>query len=109
MSDASESDQHLENVKALNISVSSWIKQHVDSNPYVDLTPIFHDYEKHMKDIDNKFLRAESQQKPPMFAPPSSQSVSTASSLGPGAAVTTFSFGNTQSAATAGLVPICCT
>lgn len=44
-------------LQALNQSVSAWIKQHVDINPLIDLTPIFDDYRKHMNDIDAKYQR----------------------------------------------------
>lgn len=46
----------LENLKALNESVSKWIKEHVNRNPYVDLTPIFADYKSHLSDIESKVL-----------------------------------------------------
>jgi hypothetical protein len=36
------------------VGVSKWISSHVEKNPHVDLTPIFHDYEKHLKAIDVK-------------------------------------------------------
>lgn len=67
---------HLENVKALNVSVCSWIKKHVDVNPYVDLTPIFRDYDKHMQGIDEKFLGVGGTKEQPVFAVPSTQGVS---------------------------------
>ena len=28
---------------------------HVKENPYVDLTPIFRDYEKHLQELDRRF------------------------------------------------------
>ena len=34
---------------------SSWISTHVDKNPFVFLTPVFKDYEKHLKDIEDKY------------------------------------------------------
>ena len=29
--------------------------RHVKENPYVDLTPIFRDYEKHLQELDHRF------------------------------------------------------
>ena len=46
--------KYLEQLRSLNVSVSEWITQHVRENPFVDLTPIFRDYEGHLKSIDNK-------------------------------------------------------
>lgn len=42
-------------LKALNEGVSAWIKQHVDKNPLIDLSPIFDDYRAHMSDIEAKY------------------------------------------------------
>ena len=41
-------------LKGLNQSVARWIKKHVDENPVCILTPIFRDYEKHLKEIELK-------------------------------------------------------
>ena len=43
------------NLKALNVQVTSWIKSHVDTNPLVDLTPVFRDYERHISDLKTKY------------------------------------------------------
>ncbi len=48
------SKEYLAHLKALNVQVSTWIKNHVDKNPYVFLSPIFKDYEAHLKDIEAK-------------------------------------------------------
>lgn len=45
----------MEQLKALNNSVSKWIEQHVSKNPCCILTPIFTDYEMHLADIEKKF------------------------------------------------------
>ncbi|CAI8024153.1 Nuclear pore complex protein Nup50 [Geodia barretti] len=45
----------LTELRSLNFSVSDWIVKHVRENPYVDLTPIFRDYEKHLRELDQKF------------------------------------------------------
>ncbi|XP_014219582.1 nuclear pore complex protein Nup50 [Copidosoma floridanum] len=41
-------------LKGLNQGVAKWIKTHVDVNPVCILTPIFRDYEKYLKDIEQK-------------------------------------------------------
>ena len=46
--------EYLKQLQALNVGVSKWISSHVEKNPHVDLTPIFKDYEKHLKAIDMK-------------------------------------------------------
>ena len=46
--------EYLKQLQALNVGVSKWISTHVEKNPHVDLTPIFKDYEKHLKAIDLK-------------------------------------------------------
>ena len=46
--------EYLVQLCALNVGVSKWISSHVEKNPHVDLTPIFRDYEKHLKMIDRK-------------------------------------------------------
>lgn len=43
---------YYQKIKSLNVSVSDWIKKHVDSDPLCILTPIFKDYEKFLKDIE---------------------------------------------------------
>uniref|UniRef100_A0A8C5RYZ9 Nuclear pore complex protein Nup50 n=1 Tax=Laticauda laticaudata TaxID=8630 RepID=A0A8C5RYZ9_LATLA len=39
---------------ALNCSVRDWIVKHVNANPLCDLTPIFHDYERYLADIEQQ-------------------------------------------------------
>ena len=48
------SSEYWKQLQSLNIGVSKWISSHVEKNPHVDLTPIFRDYEKHLKTIDMK-------------------------------------------------------
>ena len=45
----------------MNVQVSAWIKTHVEKNPYVFLSPVFKDYEKHIKDIEEKFKNTSTQ------------------------------------------------
>ena len=42
-------------LKALNVQVVKWISSHVDKNPYVFLTSVFKDYDKHLADIEKKY------------------------------------------------------
>lgn len=47
-----KSNSYYAKLKGLNESVSQWIKTHVDKNPFVILSPIFKDYEKHLAEIE---------------------------------------------------------
>ena len=51
----SNKTKYMTQLKTLNEGVVKWIKQHVDSNPYCILTPIFTDYEKYLKEIEQKY------------------------------------------------------
>lgn len=42
-------------LKGLNESVSDWIKKHVEETPLCILSPIFKDYEKYLKEIQEEF------------------------------------------------------
>lgn len=48
----SKPKEYYQKLRALNEGFSSWVKQHVDKDPICILTPIFRDYEQHLKDID---------------------------------------------------------
>jgi len=48
-----KSKDYYAKLKGLNQSVSKWIKKHVDTNPFLNLTPIFRDYEKYLEEIEN--------------------------------------------------------
>jgi len=50
----SSKDEFLGSLKSLNIQVTNWIKSHVDSFPLVDLSPIFTDYQMHLKDLRSR-------------------------------------------------------
>lgn len=41
-------------LKGLNESVLDWIRTHVEKNPFIILSPVFADYEKHLKDMENE-------------------------------------------------------
>uniref|UniRef100_A0A6M2DFM7 Putative nuclear pore complex component n=1 Tax=Xenopsylla cheopis TaxID=163159 RepID=A0A6M2DFM7_XENCH len=42
-------------IRSLNESVTRWIKEHVDKDPFCLLTPIFNDYENHLKTIQESY------------------------------------------------------
>lgn len=42
-------------LKGLNESVSDWIKKHVEQTPLCILSPIFKDYEKYLKEIQDEY------------------------------------------------------
>lgn len=44
--------KYIKKLCALNESVSQWISDHVKKNPCIDLTPIFEDYKKYLKELD---------------------------------------------------------
>ena len=46
--------EYLASLKVLNETVTTWITDHVKKNPCCVLTPIFQDYEKHLKDLESK-------------------------------------------------------
>ena len=43
---------YLSNLKSLNTRFLARVEKHVRENPYVDLTPVFKDYEKHIGELD---------------------------------------------------------
>ena len=43
---------YLSNLKSLNTSFLAWVEKHVRENPYVGLTPVFKDYEKHISELE---------------------------------------------------------
>ncbi|CAG5056060.1 unnamed protein product [Parnassius apollo] len=50
-------------LKGLNESVSEWIKKHVDETPLCILTPIFKDYEKYLKEIQDEYNNKKEEEK----------------------------------------------
>lgn len=38
-------------LKSLNECMARWVQKHLNSNPYRDFTPVFRDYERHIKEI----------------------------------------------------------
>jgi nuclear pore complex protein Nup50 len=52
---ANSDSAYMTQLKRLNQEVCEWIKKHINENPYVDLSPIFKDYEKHLLNLEKKF------------------------------------------------------
>ena len=44
-------EEYLQQLRLLNQSVRDWIDKHVKENPFIDLTPIFRDYDTHLKTL----------------------------------------------------------
>ncbi|EZA62009.1 hypothetical protein DMN91_003646 [Ooceraea biroi] len=55
----SHSSEYYAKLKGLNESVTTWIKTHVDANPFCILTPIFKDYEKYLKEIKEESAKVQ--------------------------------------------------
>lgn len=66
---SSQKTKYLHQLKCLNEAVAKWIKEHVDSTPYCILTPIFTDYEKHLKEIEDKYSIHSSSSEPSIASP----------------------------------------
>ncbi|XP_052799882.1 nuclear pore complex protein Nup50-like isoform X2 [Mya arenaria] len=59
-SDSPNRTAYLSNLKSLNMSVLNWIQTHLDKNPYCILTPIFKDYDTHLKQLEQDREKSES-------------------------------------------------
>lgn len=46
-------------LKGLNESVCDWIKKHVEETPLCILSPIFKDYEKYLKEMQDEYLESD--------------------------------------------------
>ena len=46
---------YMTQLKRLNYEVCEWAKKHINENPYVDLSPVFKDYDKHLLNLEKKF------------------------------------------------------
>ena len=42
---------YLHHLRSLNMCLVEWINQHVHQNPFVDLSPVFHDYSQHLASL----------------------------------------------------------
>lgn len=63
-SNLEKSKEYYAKLKGLNQSVCKWIKKHVDSNPLLNLTPIFKDYEKYLAEIEAAHKDEEKEPQP---------------------------------------------
>lgn len=52
--DHEHDEEYFSRLKGLNSSVASWIKRHVDENPFVNLKPVFQDYERYFDELELK-------------------------------------------------------
>lgn len=52
MDKSSDLDEYYSKLKGLNESVASFIKNHVEKNPFINLQPVFKDYEKYIGDLE---------------------------------------------------------
>uniref|UniRef100_A0A131XVG7 Putative nuclear pore complex component n=1 Tax=Ixodes ricinus TaxID=34613 RepID=A0A131XVG7_IXORI len=78
-------------LKSLNECLVRWLQKHLDSNPYRDFTPVFRDYERHLKEI-----RSEASS-PASLSTSSSLSSSTASGVSTGGITFNFNTGSQAS------------
>ena len=91
-SETPSKSRYLHNIKCLNESVTKWIKQHVDKNPHCILSPIFHDYEKHLAEIEklnpanNKSTTSNGTEAKKVKEPPKETTATTGSTSKPGEA-----------------------
>jgi len=100
--DVEYSSEYLSHLSALNKQVTQFIKNHIDDNALVILTPVFKDYDKHLADITEKYPPKKKSSTPSKLAstspatkfpmPTSSPAVAAANTIKP------FSFGGAASA-----------
>lgn len=58
--------EFLGKLKSLNECLLRWLKQHMESSPYCDFTPVFADYQRHLRELrENNNKCAPSQRSPP--------------------------------------------
>ncbi|KAF2901532.1 hypothetical protein ILUMI_04653 [Ignelater luminosus] len=48
-----KSKDYYAKLKGLNESVAKWVNQHVNANPFINLTPVFRDYEKYINELES--------------------------------------------------------
>ncbi|KAH8319789.1 hypothetical protein KR074_005743 [Drosophila pseudoananassae] len=94
---ASVSSEFRESVAELNRAIMKFLKEHMDKNPYVILTPVFKHYDKHLKDLRSEDSAAANATKPTPSTPPTVPKLPTLPSFSPPpvapAAAPTFSLG----------------
>ncbi|XP_047518087.1 nuclear pore complex protein Nup50 [Pieris napi] len=57
-----ETIKYYTNLASLNISFYKWIKKNVDDSPTCTLSPIFKDYDKYLKDIQDEYFNTDGAQ-----------------------------------------------
>lgn len=60
---------YLSKLKALNVATANWIKSHIDENPLCLLTPVFKDYEKYLKELEELKKTQKVEEKQPVSEP----------------------------------------
>ncbi|XP_016993713.2 nuclear pore complex protein Nup50 [Drosophila takahashii] len=86
-----ESSEYRESVAELNRAVMKFLQEHMDKSPYCILTPVFKNYEKHLKELqDEENARTKATATQPSFGVPAAVVPSATS---PSKPTSTFSFG----------------
>lgn len=102
MSDKKPDDEYYAKLKGLNESVTEWIKKHVSSNPFINLQPIFKDYDKYITELEKLKTEATVKTSVPQFSFGTTPATTTPKfSFGPTTTSTTtkttgFSFGSSM-------------
>lgn len=78
-------------VKSLNLSFVDWIKSHIDENALYDLRPIFKDYEKHLKELEELKNKSETKASPVVSVESKKESTASTFSFGKPTTNPTFS------------------
>jgi len=88
--------EYLANLKALNTQVMNWLKQHVDANPLVILSPVFKDYNDHLAELEKQEKESKDKSKTEQATVPLGQAAFGGAAAVPALSSTTqpFSFGS---------------
>ncbi|CAF4855152.1 unnamed protein product [Pieris macdunnoughi] len=54
--------KYYKNLASLNISLYKWVKKNIDESPICILSPIFKDYDKYLKDIQDEYFNRDGAQ-----------------------------------------------
>ncbi|EDV59571.1 nuclear pore complex protein Nup50 [Drosophila erecta] len=89
-----ESSEYRESVAELNRAVMKFLKEHMDKTPYCILTPVFKNYEEHLKDLQNEeSARTNSTKSKPALSRFEEPVATVSSASSPSKSAATFSFG----------------
>jgi len=107
--DSKMSEDYLSHLKALNLQVLAWLKQHIEANPLIILSPVFTDYDQHLSEITQKFGKESKVEKAPesmnkapdlplkpISVPSSNQPTPSANAGKVESSATSFSFGSSS-------------